>query len=287
MWKSKFYGAFALNRRVDLHAIDATPARWRGDAGSSPLDRARTAASSPRNDLVKNCRVHPLRGARPLLRPRARLGPAWSTRTAATSENARFRPGQRRDAAGGDVGRQHHRPLLAGIGGDAERLAVVLRRRRDRSAMALSGTPGAPHGPGVRGRRAARRRRGATHADATTRARPAAAAPDERLPHGGGAQPRRGASAPREATADDRSGASPRHSRGRRRKRRRPMRGARAGAACEPTPRAKFRQSRTNQRQCGDACRPPAAAGPTAARSPELWLVRGSLRRAPKVPYPM
>ena len=30
VWKSKFYGAF----------IDATPARWRGDAGSSPLDRA-------------------------------------------------------------------------------------------------------------------------------------------------------------------------------------------------------------------------------------------------------
>ena len=26
-----------LNYRVDLHAIDATPARWRGDAGSSPL----------------------------------------------------------------------------------------------------------------------------------------------------------------------------------------------------------------------------------------------------------
>ena len=26
MWKSKFYGAF--------HAIDATPARWRGDAGA-------------------------------------------------------------------------------------------------------------------------------------------------------------------------------------------------------------------------------------------------------------
>jgi hypothetical protein len=48
-----------LNHRVVLHAIDATPARWRGDAGSSPLDRARTAASSPRNDLVKNCRVHP------------------------------------------------------------------------------------------------------------------------------------------------------------------------------------------------------------------------------------
>ena len=29
VWKSKFYGAFVLNRRVDLHAIDATPARWR------------------------------------------------------------------------------------------------------------------------------------------------------------------------------------------------------------------------------------------------------------------
>ena len=32
--KSKFYGAIVLNRRVDLYAIDATPARWRGDAGS-------------------------------------------------------------------------------------------------------------------------------------------------------------------------------------------------------------------------------------------------------------
>jgi hypothetical protein len=52
VWKSKFYGVFVLNRRIDLHAIDATPARWRGDAVSSPLDRARTAASSPRNDLV-------------------------------------------------------------------------------------------------------------------------------------------------------------------------------------------------------------------------------------------
>ena len=36
VWKSKFYGAFVLNHRVVLHAIDATPARWRGDAGSSP-----------------------------------------------------------------------------------------------------------------------------------------------------------------------------------------------------------------------------------------------------------
>ena len=29
MWKSKFCGAFVLNHRVLLHAIDATPARWR------------------------------------------------------------------------------------------------------------------------------------------------------------------------------------------------------------------------------------------------------------------
>ena len=42
VWKSKFYGAFLLNRRVDLHAIDATPARWRGGVGSSPLDGAST-----------------------------------------------------------------------------------------------------------------------------------------------------------------------------------------------------------------------------------------------------
>ena len=38
----KFYGTFVLNRRVSLHAIDAMPARWRGDAGSSPLDGAST-----------------------------------------------------------------------------------------------------------------------------------------------------------------------------------------------------------------------------------------------------
>ena len=46
MWKSNFYGAFVLNRCVLLHTIDATPARWRGDAGSSPLDGASTADDS-------------------------------------------------------------------------------------------------------------------------------------------------------------------------------------------------------------------------------------------------
>ena len=50
VWKSKFYGAFVLDRRVGLHAIDATPARWRGEAGggASPLDSVITAASSTR-----------------------------------------------------------------------------------------------------------------------------------------------------------------------------------------------------------------------------------------------
>ena len=51
VWKSKFYGEFVLNRRVDLHAIDATPARWGGGIGSSPLDGTSTATPSPRNDF--------------------------------------------------------------------------------------------------------------------------------------------------------------------------------------------------------------------------------------------
>ena len=51
VWKSKFYGVFVLNRRVVLHAIFMIPARRRDDAGSSPLDGASAAASSPRNDF--------------------------------------------------------------------------------------------------------------------------------------------------------------------------------------------------------------------------------------------
>ena len=42
----KFYGAFVLNRRVDLHAIDARPARWRGGVGLSPLDGTSATASA-------------------------------------------------------------------------------------------------------------------------------------------------------------------------------------------------------------------------------------------------
>ena len=40
---NQIFGAFVLNRRVDHHAIDATAARWCGDAGSSPLDGASAA----------------------------------------------------------------------------------------------------------------------------------------------------------------------------------------------------------------------------------------------------
>ena len=54
----KFYSTFVLILRVNLHAIDA-PLRWRGDAGSSSLDGASTAAPSPRMDLVKYYRLHP------------------------------------------------------------------------------------------------------------------------------------------------------------------------------------------------------------------------------------
>ena len=59
MHKSNVAARLRPRLNHDLHAIDASPARWRGDAGSPPLDRAKTAASSPRNDLVENCRVPP------------------------------------------------------------------------------------------------------------------------------------------------------------------------------------------------------------------------------------
>ena len=57
---NQIYVAFVLNSRVDLHAIDATPARWRGGVGSSPLDGTSAATSSPRNDLgrIIGCTRH-------------------------------------------------------------------------------------------------------------------------------------------------------------------------------------------------------------------------------------
>ena len=73
-----------LNLRVDFHAIDASPARWRGDAGSSPLDGASTATSSPRNDLVKNYRVHPIHFFISTQVPRRRraCSPVWKNQCA-------------------------------------------------------------------------------------------------------------------------------------------------------------------------------------------------------------
>ena len=45
-------------RRVDLHAIDATPARWRGDAGSSPLDDFHAGTDRRQYRLDRHLRVH-------------------------------------------------------------------------------------------------------------------------------------------------------------------------------------------------------------------------------------
>ena len=45
VWKSKFYGAFVLNRRVNLHSIDAMP-RWRGGV---PVPNRSTEAARPRH----------------------------------------------------------------------------------------------------------------------------------------------------------------------------------------------------------------------------------------------
>ena len=95
VWKSKVYGAFVLNHRVVLHAIDARPARWRDDADSSPLDEARTAASSPRNDLVKNYRVHPTHC---LISTQARS--PWTTwTTSGTTRTASTTPSRRAASA--------------------------------------------------------------------------------------------------------------------------------------------------------------------------------------------
>ena len=54
VWKSKFYGAFVLNHRVVLHAIDATPLDGVAMTVPRRSTEPRAAASSPRNDLVKN-----------------------------------------------------------------------------------------------------------------------------------------------------------------------------------------------------------------------------------------
>ena len=78
----KIYGTFVLNRRVDLHAIDAAPARWRGDAGSSPLEELSGAPdtlvdfntgrdSDPLQTIQPHNSLQNLLGCRPPRRPPA------------------------------------------------------------------------------------------------------------------------------------------------------------------------------------------------------------------------
>ena len=59
VWKSNVAAHLLPRPNHDLYAIDATPTRRRGGIESSPLDGASTAASSSRNDLVKNYRARP------------------------------------------------------------------------------------------------------------------------------------------------------------------------------------------------------------------------------------
>ena len=51
MWKSKFCGAFVLNHRVLLHAIDATPARWRAPDALVDFHTARNPSCSSNHFL--------------------------------------------------------------------------------------------------------------------------------------------------------------------------------------------------------------------------------------------
>ena len=97
----KFYGTFVPNRRVYLHAIDAPPARWRGNAGSSPLDGIRAAALLPRNDLVKDYRVHPTHWLISTQVARSSSTSGWS-RDTSPSPAGRLRSGAR--------GRRSRRP---------------------------------------------------------------------------------------------------------------------------------------------------------------------------------
>ena len=59
MHKSNCRDASPPRLNHDLHAIDATPARWRAPGGLSPLHSVSAVAFSPWKDLVKNYRVRP------------------------------------------------------------------------------------------------------------------------------------------------------------------------------------------------------------------------------------
>ena len=59
---NQIYGAFVLNLRVDLHAIDATPARWRGDTKVEMVGVTLHSTSAPpglSGSQPKRCVVSP------------------------------------------------------------------------------------------------------------------------------------------------------------------------------------------------------------------------------------
>jgi len=57
VWKSNCRGTSPPLLNHDLHAIDATSARWRGGVGLTSRDSVIKVALSPRNDLTKNYRT--------------------------------------------------------------------------------------------------------------------------------------------------------------------------------------------------------------------------------------
>ena len=59
VWKSKFYGAFVLNRRVVLHAIDAAPARWPRRAPDTLVDFHTGGGASSRSRTTSGARRTP------------------------------------------------------------------------------------------------------------------------------------------------------------------------------------------------------------------------------------
>ena len=121
----------------DLHAIDATPARLRGCVDSSPLDGVSTAASSSRNDLVKNW-VHAtlvdFQHRRRRLRPRSStpsLRTASTARRSSSASGACWSASRTRGRARGAPSRARRRARVSG------RRAATGRPSRPRRARAL------------------------------------------------------------------------------------------------------------------------------------------------------
>ena len=119
----KFYGAFVLIRRVVLHAIDATLARWRGDAGSSPdtlvdFHTERVAGAPGRGPRPRWSRGHHVPRDRGFARRVRRRGPVHG------AFGATGRAAPLRRALGHQAGRSRRRrrgPLRGAPGGSPAR----------------------------------------------------------------------------------------------------------------------------------------------------------------------